>query len=67
MNGTRNGGRRRLWQWLDAFAVAFVCLAAYQVTLAEVAAEEWTYPRPAPQDVRVSMADASRVAAGAAR
>ena len=70
MNGTRTDGRRRLGQWLEAFAPAFVCLdsrlmGAYQVTLAELAAEGWSHPRPAAQDVEVSMADARRVAASA--
>ena len=70
MNSTGNGGGRRLWQWLEAFAPAFVCLdsrlmGAYQVTLVELAAEEWSHPRPAAQDVEVSMADVRRVAASA--
>ena len=68
MNSTGNGGRRRLWQWLEALAPAFVSLdsrlmGAYQVTLAELAAEGWSQPRPAAQDVEVTMADARRVAA----
>ena len=70
MNDTEKGGHRRLWQWLEACAPAFVCLdsrlmGAYRATLAELAAEGWSHPRPAAQDVEVSMADARRVAASA--
>lgn len=69
MNDMENGGRRRLWQWLEACAPAFVCLdsrllGAYRATLAELAADGWS-PRPAAQDVEGSMPDGRRVAASA--
>jgi hypothetical protein len=70
MNTTASDGHRQLWRWVEQLATVFVCLdarlmGAYQVTLAELAAEGWSDPRPVRHDAEVSIADAREVAAGA--
>jgi hypothetical protein len=69
MNTTASDRDRQLWRWVEQLATVFVCLdarlmGAYQVTLAELAAEGWSDPRPVTHDAEVSIADAREVAAG---
>lgn len=70
MNTAAGDGHRHLWQWLGQLTTVFVCLdarlmGAYQLTLAELAAEGSSDPRPAMHDAEVSSADARGVTAGA--